>query len=41
MYIQCMFIHGDAEIVAITEQDEIVIYWKCIKLRLECILYFC
>lgn len=41
MYIQCMFMHEDAETVAITGLDEIVRCWKCIKLRLECILYFC
>ena len=41
MYIQCIFIHGDAGTVAITELGEIVRYWKCIKLHIECILYFC
>lgn len=41
MYIQCMFMHGDAETVANTGQDQIVRYWKCIKLHLGCILYLC
>lgn len=28
MYIQCMFIHGDSETVAITGRDEISRYWN-------------
>lgn len=39
MYIQCIFMHGNAETVANTGQDQIVRYWECIKLHLECILY--